>query len=146
MLELREVNQDNFDDVIGLSVNEGQRNFVATNLYSLAQSKVYPEFRPTAIYNDDTLVGFVMYGWDTDDNEYWIHRLMIDKKYQGLGFGSAALKCVIEELQANQACKRIFLSFEPENVEAKRLYEKFGFTPDGRVLHGETVYCLQFVQ
>lgn len=52
---------------------------------------------PFGIYDDDTPVGFLMVGYDTDD--YWedapaiangnynLWRLMIDKRYQGKGYG-----------------------------------------------------------
>lgn len=28
-----------------------------------------------------------MFGIDSDDNNFWIYRLMIDKEYQGKGLG-----------------------------------------------------------
>ena len=142
MLELRKINRDNFDEVIGLSVFEDQKSFVASNLFSLAQAKVFPECLPMAIYLDDSLIGFVMYGIDCDDNEYWISRLMIDKKYQKKGYGLAAMKLVLEELWQDKDCERIFISFEPENAIAKALYEKLGFIADGRIIDGEIVYLL----
>lgn len=43
MIEFREIDRHNFDDVIDLKVADEQKSFVATNLYSLAQAKAYPE-------------------------------------------------------------------------------------------------------
>ena len=142
MLELREINRDNFDDVIKLSVYDEQKHFVASNIFSLAQAKAYPECIPMAVYNDTTLVGFAMYGIDLEDNEYWISRLMIDKRYQKMGYGRAAIQRILEKLRLNKNYQRVYLSFEPENTGAKRLYESLGFAPDGRVIDGEIVYCL----
>jgi len=144
MIKLKEIDPKNFDEVINLSVHDEQKSFVAGNLFSLAQAGVFPSCVPRAIYDDDTLVGFFMYGLDDDDNEYWVSRLMIDKNFQNRGYGLTAMNLLIEELRLKEDCKRLFISFEPENDGAKSLYEKLGFTPDGRILDGEIVYCLSF--
>ena len=81
-IKLKEIDADNFDDIISLKVEK----YCASNLYSLAQAKIFPEAIPLAIYNDDIPVGFIMYGKEPrDNNEYWIDRLMIDEKYQKNG-------------------------------------------------------------
>lgn len=142
MITLKEITRDNFDHVIDLSLSEEQRSFVASNTYSIAQAKIFPELVPQAIYNDEELVGFLMYGVDPDDKEYWIARLMIDQRFQQLGYGKAAMKLALSEI--SQFASKVYLSFEPENTGAKHLYEQLGFQPDGRVIEGEIVYFLQF--
>lgn len=144
MIELRKINRDNFYDVIKLSVLEEQKNFIANNVFSLAQAKAQDECRPLAIYNDSDLVGFIMYCLDYEDREYWIYRLMIDKKYQKKGYGRSAIKCVLSELQSDKEHNKVYISFEPENLIAKKLYEQIGFVPDGRIIDGETVYYLEY--
>ena len=143
MITLKEVTSDNFEAVIKLKVFDEQKEFVASNVFSLAQAKVYPECKPMAVYNDNELVGFVMYGLDLDDNEYWISRLMIDKKYQRKGYGKAAMLCVLGDLKSIKGMQKVYVSFEPENSGARTLYTQLGFLPDGRVLEGEIVYCLK---
>ena len=54
---------------------------------------------------------------------------MIDKKYQGQGFGKQALKLVLDFIKTfpcgeSEAC---WLSYEPENEVARKLYLSFGF-------------------
>lgn len=142
MIKLQEINRDNFHPVLGLSVFEEQNDFVASNCYSMAQAKAQPECVPLAVYKDDELVGFVMYCMDYEDNEYWIYRVMIDKKHQGKGYGKFAMLRILERLQQDKEHSKVYLSFKPENMIAKKLYESLGFTPDGRVIDGETVYCL----
>ena len=144
MINLKEIDRDNFHPVIELSVFDEQNDFVANNCYSIAQSKAQPECVPLAIYNDDELVGFVMYCMDVTDNEYWIYRIMIDKKYQKKGYGKLAMLQVLELLKQDKEHSKVYISFEPENEVAKKLYESLGFTPDGRVVYGETVYCLNY--
>jgi diamine N-acetyltransferase len=144
MILLKEVDRHNFFDVIELKVAEEQKSFVATNLFSLAQAKAYPECQCLAIYHEEELVGFTMYCMDFDDKEYWIYRLMIDAKYQSKGYGKAAMEKLIERIKEDKDHQVIYLSFEPENDRAKELYEKLGFEADGRVIDGEIVYRLGY--
>jgi diamine N-acetyltransferase len=137
-ITLQEINQDNFDEVISLKVEK----YCASNLYSLAQAKVFPEAIPLAIYNDNTPVGFLMYGIEPrDNNEYWIDRFMIDAKYQKNGFGKRALKLVIETMKQDETHNKIKISTNPENVVARKLYAELGFYETGK-LHGDEVLMI----
>lgn len=144
MIQLKEIDRQNFSAVVKLKVADEQQSFVASNVFSLAQAKVYPECVCWAIYNDETLVGFTMYCLDQEDQEYWIYRLMIDAQQQGKGHGKAAMELVIEQLKRDPEHHVIYISFEPENIAAQKLYEKLGFRADGRVIDGETVYKLKY--
>ena len=144
MILLKEITRDNFDEVINLSVSDQQKNYIASNMYSLAQAKAQPECVPLAIYNDSNLVGFLMYCMDFDDKEYWIYRVMIDKKHQKMGYGRKAMECLLETLMKDTAHDKVYISFEPENLVAKKLYDELGFVADGRIVEGEIVYCLQY--
>ena len=144
MVTLREIDRNNYIDVIKLSVTEKQKSYIASNVFSLAQSKVQPECIPLAIYNDEELVGFLMYCMDCDDKEYWIYRIMIDKKYQHMGYGRAAIQRILSKLVLDKEHNKVYLSFEPENTVAQEFYEKLGFIPDGRIIQGEIVYCLNY--
>ena len=144
MLHLVEIDRYNYLSVLDLSVSPEQKDFVATNQYSLAQAYAQPECVPFALYAENRPVGFAMYSLDEDDHQYWIYRLMIDQRYQGVGYGREAMELLINRIRGlsdeEHAC--IFISFEPENSTAKALYESLGFVPDGRVLYGEVVYVL----
>ena len=115
---------------------------MAANVYSLAQAGVQPECVPLGVYEGNRPVGFAMYSLDPDDRQYWIYRLMIDSRYQGKGYGREALRQLVALLRAKPDCESVYISFEPGNQRAKRLYESMGFVPDGRVLYGEIVYRL----
>jgi diamine N-acetyltransferase len=145
MLRLVEIDRYNFHSVMDLSVSAEQRDFVASNQYSLAQAFVQPECVPLALYAENKPIGFAMYGLDEDDHQYWIYRLMIDGRYQGVGYGREAMRLLIDCIRglSDEEHTRIYISFEPENEAAKSLYESLGFLPDGRVLYGEVVYMLE---
>ena len=137
---LREITPQNFRECIDLKVADGQEKFVAPNVMSIAQTKIYPTFNPFAIYQGDEIVGFVMYGFDPDEKHFYLGRLMIDEKHQGKGYGKAATLVVIERLKQNEDCCEIYLSFVPENTGAEKLYLSVGFERTGKISeHGEVV-------
>ena len=134
MILLKEINEDNFDACLALEVEESQKNFVASNVYSLAQAWLYPEnARPFAIYNDDIMVGFLMLDYDEAEKECGIWRFMIDKGYQNKGYGKEAMKTVLEYIKSNPIFETIHLSTVPDNDIAIKLYKNFGFLPTGEV-------------
>lgn len=145
---LREITPENFDECVNLKVADDQKTFVAANVYSIAQSKVYPMDLPFAVYNDDDeMVGFVLLGLDTDINSYYLARLMIDEKHQGKGYGRAAMLAVIEELKKkNEDCREIYLCCAPENEHAERLYKSLGFERTGELNGKEVVMRLDLAK
>ena len=145
MVNLKPITKDNFDDVIELEVDENQ-DFVVDNVYSIAESKVDPSMIPLAIYNDTNLVGFLMYGInpDPDDNNYWIIRLMVDKKFQKNGYGKKAVELLIDRIKEDKNYSKIMVSTDPENVVAINLYKKLGFKTTGNIIDEEEVFELNY--
>lgn len=92
MIELQKITDDNFEECIKLEPKEEQKNYVASNICSLAEAYVALTNNecipmPYAIYNNDIMVGFIMLSYNeaamnNDENAYWVCRLMIDKSYQ----------------------------------------------------------------
>jgi diamine N-acetyltransferase len=142
-ITLRSITQDNWLECINLKTTDEQQRFVETNLYSLAQAKIFPECVPLAIYQGETMVGFLMYAPTGNEGQYWIWRLMIDKDYQGRGYGRAAMQEAIELLRMPHDCKEIWLDFTPGNVVAERLYLNLGFDKMGVDEKGEIIIRLR---
>lgn len=130
-ISFREVGPDNHDQVIRLEVKPEQSRYVAANVRSLADSKVYPYLVPLAIYDGENLVGFALYGRDPETGKYWIVRLMIGSEFQGNGLGHAATRGLIELISGLPECSEVFLSFVPDNEGAEWLYRNIGFLPTG---------------
>lgn len=143
LIELRPITRENWEVAVELQVREDQRSFVASNAYSLAESKFYPEMTPLGIYHGDEMVGFTMYGHDAEAREWWIIRLMVAAARQGKGYGRAAVQEVIRRISQQPGCDAILVSFEPENRIAEALYASLGFQHTGRIEGGETVVRLR---
>lgn len=141
-ITLQPVTAENWIDCVRLKVDDDQRKFVADNVFSLAQAKFEPESVPLAIYDDATMVGFIMY--HPEDYElakiWFIERLMVGKQYQGKGYGRAGMSTLIDQLKAQSGYIAILISFVPENVAAEKLYTSLGFQDTGEIEEGEKVY------
>jgi len=77
MVRFKKITRDNFRDGISLEVAPEQVDFVTSNAVSIAQSKVQSECIPLAVYDDNLMVGFVMYCLDEDDSEHWVTTMNI---------------------------------------------------------------------
>lgn len=130
-ISLKEITKDNFDDCINLKVAEDQKSFVASNVESIALSKIYPHLFPLAIYNDEELVGFTLHGKDPESKNYYIFRIMIDEKFQGKGFGKQATLKLIELIGRNDDCNEVYLFLVEGNKVAENLYLNIGFERTG---------------
>ncbi len=144
MVIFKEITKENFWDCIELSVAEEQVSFVTSNAVSIAQSKVQEECIPLAVYSDDLMIGFVMYCIDTDDGEYWIYRMMIDKKYQSKGYGRKTLEKLLEIIKQDKNHNTIFLGVHKESAYAVKLYKSFGFDFNGQVFGNEHIMRLDY--
>ena len=133
---LRAVDDDNVGQVIALRVTEAQDAFVARNVVSLAQAFAAGEgVWVRAIYADDVPVGFVMLSVNLEKPRYYLWRYMIDRRFQGMGFGRQALEQVIDYVRTLPNATELFLSYVPEEGGPGPFYEKLGFRNTG-VEHG----------
>lgn len=126
-IKFKQIDRTNYMACIKLNLKENQKKFVSTNIFSLVQAAYEPDLYPLAIYNDDTMVGFILYDFDEDLNGWSMSRLMIDEKYQNHGIGNAVLKKFLEFFKAKYGALTLYTSAETDNTVAINLYEKFGF-------------------
>ena len=135
-ISLRAVTKENWRECIKLQVTEDQQNFVAPNVYSLAQSYVEPARIPLAIYDDETMVGFIWYTEQPlEDGSYKISRIMIDQPYQGKGYARMALREVIERMRQIPGCREILMQYFSTNVVAAHLITSLGFESFSKAEH-----------
>ena len=159
MLKLEKVNGRNVWDILKLGVSENQKSFVAGNDTSIIEAYTTIAGNgyvfPFGIYEDDTPVGFLMIGFDTDD--YWedappiakgnynLWRLMIDKNFQNKGYGREAVRLALQFIKTFP-CKEAeycWLSYEPDNDVARHLYHSFGFVETGEKDCNELIAVLK---
>ncbi|WP_010297987.1 GNAT family N-acetyltransferase [Clostridium senegalense] len=142
-VKIKDVTQKNWREVEKLRVGENQREFIEPNSYSLAQSCFEPEWKSVALYCDNLLVGYAMYGMEKTIGNVWIDRFMIDKDFQGKGYGSQCIKALINHVKNIYNCNEIRLSTHLNNKFAQKFYEKIGFKINGEIDSNEQVMIIK---
>lgn len=144
-VSLREITAETVRSVIGLSVAESQKGFVAPNAVSLAEALFAPDAWYRAIYLDDAPVGFVMLSDDSlrdpppEEPGISVWRFMIDAQHQGLGIGREALLQVIAYVRSRGMFRTLELSYVPGPGCPEPFYRSLGFGHTGRLDDGEVI-------
>jgi RimJ/RimL family protein N-acetyltransferase len=104
---------------------------------------------PYIVYLDDKPIAFIQYywagkvgkGWWPNENAHTVglDQFIGEEHYINKGVGTLMMKEFIQYLFENPLIKKIITEASPDNLRAKRCYEKAGFheagiveTPDGK--------------
>lgn len=135
LIALQKVDESNFIACFALKLHGWQEEFVSHPIRSLAQAYVYyKQCTPFAVCLGSEVVGYVMVIYDYDEEAYNIWHLMIDKEYQGKGYGRTAMERVLSYIRTKPFgdSNRVLLTVNPENRTACGLYRALGFSETGR--------------
>ena len=147
-IELREITDENREQVFALKVAKEQMPYIDSNEASMNAAKENEDVaRPFAVYADGKLVGFTMFAFDEEyedpNDRYWLWRFMIDENLQGRGYGREALSEIIRYFKQHGA-NNIRLSTKETNEHALRMYRKAGFRDTGEMNDEEIVLQLDW--
>ena len=134
MVKLTEINEENWFDAADLAVADAQKGYVAPAIGIIARGYVYRDCngRIFVIENDDTIIGLALVREFTDEPlGYDLQQFMIDERYQGYGFGSAALGLILDELRKESHYDHVEICVKKDDLRAIHLYEKHGFADSG---------------
>ncbi len=97
MIELRTINEDNYQQCCRLKATVENESFVDSVTYFLTEAWVfYKDTRPFAIYDNDEMIGFVsMY---VGERNYQIINFLIDDVFQRKGLGNIAAQKFLEKI------------------------------------------------
>ena len=136
MLKLISVTEDNWLEVASLTVKDHQKGFVAPAIGILARGYVYRgcNAKVYAFEQDGVIVGTALVREFTDEPlGYDLQQFMIDRRYQNKGYGTKALRLLLEELRRENHYDHVELCVKKADSEAIHLYEKLGFVDSGYV-------------
>jgi diamine N-acetyltransferase len=147
VVSLREITDDNRAAIEALVVTEVQSDYVASVSESLLEAVEHPDAKPwsRAIYADDDPVGFVMIsdGIEVDDaryvGPYYLWRLLVDHRFQGQGYGTAALDLVVDHVRTRPDARTFLVSYVIGPASPAAFYEQYGFRVTGVVHEGEPI-------
>lgn len=138
-IRLASLTEANRASVASLELAPDQMDFVASNAESLDEAGSDGDARPRVVMAGDRVVGFLMYEAPEDDDEARIYRFMIDRTWQGKGYGKAALREVLDEIRGFGHIRHVSICYEPENEAARQLYRAAGFVEEGLDEDGEMI-------
>lgn len=136
MIRLTEITEDNWLEAAGLSVSDEQKKYVAPAVGIIARGYVYRDCNAKVfvIKDDDTAVGLALVREFTDEPlGYDLQQLMIDERFQGRGYGSEALKQILDELKKEGHYDHVEVCVKRDDAAAIGLYEKYGFGDSGYI-------------
>ena len=127
MIRLVDIDESNWRT--RLSVRDDQKQFVANATVLLARAYAYRNFNCRAFYvcNDDTYVGMGLYYDCPDISAYDMSQLFIDERFQGRGYGKAAMQLCLEEMRSAARFDKVALCYVQGAETARCMYEKLGF-------------------
>ena len=143
-ITLREITRDTVRTICDLKVSIEQTQFVAPNSVSLAEAHFSDEAWFRAIYADETPVGFVMLEEIPKEALHFLWRFMIDKRYQGRGYGRRGLELVVQHLKERPNSSVLLTSYRDGKGSPRGFYKKMGFEETGEKLdNGEPIMKLK---
>lgn len=128
MIRLVPIDHTNYRECQNLTLDEIDLGFVGSNSRALAKAYVYYNSTfPSAIYHDEIMVGFTMYRHMEKLGNYLIEKLMIDKRFQGKGYGREAMKILLDKMRKEKKYAKVCICTKVNNVKSLRLYHSLGF-------------------
>lgn len=142
-MEFKIINDRNRKEIEALSLKDEQEGFLESVQECILEAEKNPEWICVGIYEQGVVIGFAMYGMislTTPKNQVWIDRFMIDKKYQGNGYGKKAFQELIHIVKEAYHKDKIYLSVYEDNKVAIQMYQSLGFYFNGELdFNGEKV-------
>ena len=126
-MKFREIDKSNQLDCITLTVDKNQEHFVADNKQSLVEAAFEDGLYTLGIYNEETMVGFIMYDYYETFPGWSMSRFMIGKQFQGKGYGKMAARAFLDYFKEKHNADKLYISVSLENTVARKMYASIGF-------------------
>ena len=65
-----------------------------------------------------------MFGWNEEEEFYELCRIMIDFHFQNKGYGTRAIRMILDEMKSRFGCTEVYLSTDPENTVGSTYMKK----------------------
>jgi len=135
---LREITAATLRPILELDVGADQKeHYPRSNAYSIAEAHFAPDAWFRGIYAGETPVGFVLLSLIPERAEYFLWRLMIDRRYQRQGYGRQAMRLVIDYVRTLPKATEFYTSHLRGNEGAAALYSDLGFQYTGDETDGD---------
>ncbi len=136
MVTLFDVNEQNWLDVVSLSVTEEQQKFLAAPMEIVARGYIYRacNARVYGIRNSEHVIGVALVK-DLEEEPacYDLQQFMIDRRFQNKGDGTEALRLILAVLSKERKYGQVEVCVNRNDAAALRMYKKVGFEDTGYI-------------
>lgn len=135
-IRLGTITEENWLSAASLSVFEEQKSFVAPAIGILARGYVYRDCNArvwTIEWNGQPAGLALVREFTEEPLGYDLQQLMIDRRFQGQGVGTAALQLILKRLREEAHYGTVEVCVKQDDTAALRLYRNAGFVNSGYV-------------
>jgi diamine N-acetyltransferase len=140
---LEEITEDTLTEVLQLEVAPEQTNLVESVAVSISRAHFSRCAWFRAVFADGKPVGFAMLHLDGAKPEYILKQLLIDRRYQKRGYGSAAVGLLIDFVRSLPESRGLQIRYAKGSDFPIGFFAKFGFVDTGTTIDGERVLMLE---
>ncbi|MBR3961970.1 MAG: GNAT family N-acetyltransferase [Oscillospiraceae bacterium] len=136
MISLVKIDESNIVKAKKLEVFENQKSFLDSAEGIVKRAEIYKNLNSHlfGIANNETLIGLALVkDFEEEPFAYDLQQFMIDKNFQGRGYGIEALKLILEYLKKEGRFESVEICVKKEDFPAIKLYEKVGFKNSGYI-------------
>ena len=126
-MNFKKIDKSNYWDCIQLELDKNQENFVADNKQSLVEAAYEEGLYTLAVYDHQTMIGFILYDYDESYPGWSMSRFMIGKQYQGKGYGKQAVLEFLNYFKEHHQADKLYISVSLDNLIARKMYLDIGF-------------------
>ena len=151
MIQFRAITDENYMDLIQMKEKDGfcfaaDFNFIEDSLSMAWLNRNRGNTFPFAIYQDETLVGFMMLAHNLEERDLHLWRFMLSMEYRGRGYGIQSVELLIQLAKDSGKYDHISLYCSPKSEAACHIYEKVGFRPTGEADDGFVRFEFDFAR
>lgn len=139
MIQLVDVTEHNWLDVVSLSVREEQKSFLDSPLGIVARGYIYRSCNAKVygISNEEQIIGVALVkDLEEDPACYDLQQFMIDQRFQKKGYGTEALRLILSVLSKERKYDQVEVCVHKNDAAALRMYKKVGFEDTGYIDEG----------
>lgn len=119
----------NWLQATAIEIRPNQREFVSGALETIAYACAHKNHKLFVETEGGKAVGLLELSIDRKKGDYYIETVIIDRRYQGRGFGKFMLRFAVDYLKKAGA-KKLSIGVNRFNIPAQKLYKSVGFKED----------------
>ncbi len=132
----------NWRQATNLEIRPDQREFVSGAFDTIAYSAAYKNHKLFVEMEGEKAIGLLDLSVDKKKGDYNIEIVLIDRRYQGRGFGKFMLNFAVDYLKKAGA-KKLSIGVNRFNIPAQKLYKSVGFKED--CVYDEGIWMTQIL-